>query len=166
MSPSTNFPLPLRGDLTNKGRRITLFAPFIYSDPEKEILVEVPAGFISDFNSVPFGLWNLLPPWEYPEAGVVHDWLYKHPKGFYRGPKRDEVCLTRSEVDDIHRRILHLEGASWPKRQAMWAGIRVGGWRPWNRYRKDPVLTDAGKGEPLESIVAPTTKEAKDASSH
>lgn len=94
----------------------------------------VPTGFETDFNSVPRGLWNILPPWEYPEAGVVHDYLYKFPEVFTGDSTR---TLNRGECDDIHRRILDLTGASFFKRQAMWAGIRAGGWKPWGRYRSN-----------------------------
>lgn len=37
----------------------------------------VPAGFITDFASVPRGLWNLFPPTgPWCEAAVLHDYLY------------------------------------------------------------------------------------------
>ena len=150
-----NFPLPLRGEIFNKGRRIRLLAPFIYEDKEKGLIISIPEGFESDYNSVPWGLWNLLPPWEYPEAAVVHDWLYKHPQGFYKGPGSDELFFSRRECDDIHRRILHLLGAPWAKRQAMWLGIRAGGAHSWNRYRNSLFITDTGKHEPTESKNLP-----------
>src|SRR6187431_2002287 len=100
------FPLPLRGEIFNKGRRVRLLEPFIYQDEEKEIIITIPEGFESDYNSVPVGLWNLFPPWEYPEAAIIHDWLYKHPQGFYKPASKDKVELNRREVDDIHRRVL------------------------------------------------------------
>jgi hypothetical protein len=39
--------------------------------------VEVPAGFITDFTSIPRPFWALLPPdGEYTYAAIVHDYLY------------------------------------------------------------------------------------------
>lgn len=149
------FPLPLRGEIFNKGRRIRLLEPFIYQDEEEGHIITIPAGFESDYNSVPPGLWNIFPPWEYPEAAVVHDWLYKHPQGLYKPASEDSITLSRREVDDIHRRILDLLGASFLKRQAMWLGIRAGGKWAWNRRRHDVSLSDSGRGEPSESANLP-----------
>ena len=40
-------------------------------------VVRVPAGFVTDFASVPKVVWSLLPKWErYGPAAVVHDYLY------------------------------------------------------------------------------------------
>lgn len=125
MTTNANFPLELDGNILDHGHSVTLLSPFVYNDPEKKTLVYVPARFHSDWNSVPRGLWNLMPPTEYPEAGIVHDWLYQHPG-----------ALSRADVDDIHRRIMDLCGASWLKRQTIWLGIRSGGWKPWGEYRR------------------------------
>ncbi len=159
---SDYFPLPLRGEIFNKGRRIRLLEPFIYQDKEKELTISIPAEFESDYNSVPVGLWNIFPPWEYPEAAVIHDWLYKHPQGRYRTSESEDVFLTRPECDAVHRRILELLGASWWKRQAMWAGIRVGGAHSWNRYRNSLFVTDTGRHEPEESKNVPIGNLAED----
>lgn len=118
-----NFPFPLTGTFTDNGRRFALAAPFVFVDGE--VKVEVPAGFVTDFNSVPRGLWNFFPPWEYPEAGVIHDFLYR-----FNG-------MSRACADVIHLRILELKGASWWKRYTAYAGIRVGGGAAWDRYRQE-----------------------------
>ena len=128
MAPSKHFPLPLSGQFEDNGRRLILTTPLIYLDQEKNLYIEVPAGFKTDFNSVPRGLWNVFPPWQYPEAGVVHDWLYKAPGSFSRG-----------DCDDIHRRILDILGCSWIKRQGAWLVLRSAGWKPWNSYRSKDV---------------------------
>lgn len=116
-----NFPLPLTGTFTDNGRRVALATPFSFVDGD--VVVDVPAGFVTDFNSVPRGLWNFFPPWEYPEAGVVHDFLYR-----FNG-------VTRSEADSIHRRILELKGCPRWKRYVAYAGIRIGGSTTWDEYR-------------------------------
>jgi hypothetical protein len=139
------FPLPLAGEFSEDGRRLTLLKPFSYHDPEKCLLVEVPSGFETDFNSVPRALWGYFPPWQYPEAGVIHDWLYKAPNGFKRVCKNypndclkcEHLSLTRQECDDIHRRILDLKGCRWAKRQLAYAALRAGGWKPWKKYRSN-----------------------------
>lgn len=125
--PSTggipHFPLGgVCGEFFDNGRRLRLTEELIYVDGT--LTVSVPAGFYTDFNSVPRGLWNFFPPWEYPEAGVVHDYLYQHPGK-----------LKRQEVDAIHRRICEIEGMGAFMRRMVYLGIRLGGGKPWGRYR-------------------------------
>lgn len=123
-----NFPLPLIGELQDNGSQIELEAPFHFLDFDeegKEIRrVEVPAGFISNFNSVPRIFWRIFPPWKYPEAGVVHDYLYK-----FNG-------VTREEADKIHRRILELKGAPAFIRRFAYRSLRWFGGKAWDGYRK------------------------------
>lgn len=39
--------------------------------------IAVPAGFITDFASVPRPLWAVFPKWgKYGNAAVIHDYLY------------------------------------------------------------------------------------------
>jgi hypothetical protein len=125
-----HFPEPLEGEFLGNGRMLRLTEDFTFITKDGET-IEVPKGFITDFNSVPRGLWNVFPPWEYPEAGVVHDWLYRHPAGKSRG-----------EVDSLHRQILDLLGAPWWKRQAAWSALRVGGRFSWSRYREQEAPSD------------------------
>lgn len=111
------------GEFEDRGRRLTISRELVFVDGGLRVVV--PVGFETDFNSVPRGLWNFFPPWEYPEAGVVHDYLYQFPAAF-----------SRADVDAVHRRIMQIEGASRFLRTAAWLGIRAGGWKPWNTYRR------------------------------
>jgi hypothetical protein len=133
---SNPFPLPIDGYFVpGHTRRFVLESSFIYQDPQKNWIVTVPAGFETDFNSSPRGMWNLFAPWDYPEAGLVHDWLYQHPDRLERMGS-SLYRLGRRECDDIHRRILDILGCSWWKRQGAYTLIRLGGWVPWNKYRQ------------------------------
>ena len=131
---SSYFPKPIDGRFCPENpRKFTLDSDFVYDDPEKGIRVEIPAGFTTDFNSTPGAVWTYFAPWEYPEAGLVHDWLYKRPNAFlspiYTPP------LTRQQCDDIHRRILHLKGMRWTKRQIVYGILRLVGGVAWSRHR-------------------------------
>ena len=120
--PHKHFPLPLKGEFADvAGETYILDAPFIFRDGK--FLVEVPADFSTDFNSIPPGLREWFPRTQYPQAGVVHDFLYR-----YNG-------VTRGEADRVHRRILELSGCGVVKRNLAYAGLRAGGWVSWNRYR-------------------------------
>lgn len=60
------------------GRNYRLLTMFQYD--ASGFTVTVPAGFLTDFASVPKILWNLLPPTgQYGKAAVVHDYLYRTP---------------------------------------------------------------------------------------
>ena len=92
--------------------------------------ITVPIGFSTDFNSIPRGLWNLLPPDEYGEAAVIHDYLYRF--GECNGKP-----ITRGDADSVHREFVHFRHApSWKERMMYW-GLRMGGWKPWGVYRKN-----------------------------
>lgn len=111
-------------DLTGNGRVLTLTAPFRFVDGDQ--VIDVPEAFTTDFNSVPRLLWIWFPPWEAPEAGLVHDYLYRHP-----GKRSRRAC------DAIHRRVMELKGERKSKRVAVWLGIRAGGFKPWDEYRAE-----------------------------
>jgi hypothetical protein len=120
---SNHFPLPLVGEFQDNGRRLKLVSRFVFYDGGERI--EIPPNFVTDFNSIPRPLWVWFPPWEFPEAGLVHDFLYRYPSGRSRG-----------RCDSIHGRILELKGCRVTKRSAVRTGLWLGGWRPWNAYRK------------------------------
>lgn len=123
-----HFPNPLEGRFEDNRRKFTISTDFIFQDGDVRIVV--PAGFTTDWNSVPELLWAYFSPWDYPEAGLVHDWLYRSPNG-----------RSRAQCDDVHRRILHLLGCRWSKRQVIWLGIRAGGGFQWSKYREnDPKI--------------------------
>lgn len=105
------------------GRR-KLLRDFVYEiDGERRT---VPAGFVTDYSSVPwFGRW--LMRWsKVDEAGVVHDERYYSGKG------------TRREADRDWRIVAtHGEGAPGPIRARIGhAVLRVGGWYHWRKHRK------------------------------
>ena len=118
-SSHPDLPLPLLLRYIN-GRHWILIGPFAYVPR----LLFIHAGFRTDFNSIPRGLWNILPPTDYGEAAVIHDYLYQ-----FNG-------VERGMADDIYREILTLLGAPRWKRRLMWSGVRLGGWWAWRKYRK------------------------------
>jgi hypothetical protein len=148
-TPSNHFPLPLIGELKDtwtdpisgeekKGMFIELEAPFCFADYDAEgnvvRSIVVPVGFTCNFNSVPRGFWNFFPPTKWPEAGVVHDYLYR-----YNG-------LTRKEADEIHRRILELKGAPKYLRTLSHTFLRLFAGGAWEKYRKMQEQHNDGSG--------------------
>ena len=100
-----------------------LEVPLIYEDGHK--IITVPAGFETDFASVPrlpiiFSLWGNR---AHREA-VVHDYLYS------LGSIPD---LSRSECDKIFRDAMILQGNPWWIYQPMYWGVRMWGWKFFKR---------------------------------
>lgn len=81
-----------------------------------EIVIQVPAGYDSDMASIPRIFRPLIPGvgltrW----AAVIHDVLYDHR-------------ADRKLSDNIFYEALKVSGVGWLKRQAMYWGVRSGGW--------------------------------------
>lgn len=96
-------------------------------------LIEIPAGYRTDLASVPRipGLyWRVGGKAVMP--AIVHDWLYE-----CGAPE-----LTRKAADLVFLEAMTDEGdpAWWTTRGVMYRGVRLGGWRAWNRYRKAAAL--------------------------
>jgi hypothetical protein len=119
---------PLEVEILPNGRSVRLKHPFVVAIDDK--MISVPSGFVTDFASVPRLFWRLLPPWgPYSPAALVHDKLYQ--KG-----KIGQRVIDRFEADWIFLELLcDLKVASW-QRALLYAGVRVGGWVAWNRYRR------------------------------
>lgn len=87
--------------------------------------ITVPAGFETDFASVPRVFWRVLPPTgDYGKAAVIHDYLYS--KGLMPREEADRVFLNAMKDLKVNSFI----------RRSMWAAVRSFGWIPWRRYRE------------------------------
>jgi len=89
----------------------------------------VPAGFDTDFASVPRALWSLVPPTGvYTRAAVLHDWLYR------------TGATTRRDADRVFRAVMLELRTRRLRALLMWAAVRAFGWL---HYRK---ATGGGSG--------------------
>lgn len=125
----SNFQTPLDVRANDDGKTFTILQAFDYQigdDPERRIVV--PAGFETDFASVPQLFWNILPPWGiYGKAAVLHDWNY-HRQEFNR-----KFC------DDLLMESMTTLGVSGWKRWAIYMGVRLGGWVAWNTHKRNKL---------------------------
>lgn len=86
--------------------------------------VEVPAGFITDFASIPPPLHLVLPRWgRYGRACVLHDYLCVRLDAEAPHP----AALTRRRVDALFYDALIATGNARLLALAMWAAVRVDG---------------------------------------
>jgi len=145
--PFIEAPLDVRkvGDRTWK-----LLAPVIYRGNFGDWTV--PAGYITDFASVPRLLWILFPQsgrWD--QAAVVHDWLITDALPAGR--------IISARVDAEFRGALKVLNVGLIKRWLMWAGVR---WaapftkarRSWGWFKTLPGLL-AVSATALVPVVVP-----------
>lgn len=103
-------------------------------------LIEVPAGFETDFASIPRLLWTVIPPrGRFNRPAIVHDFLYQYAPS---DPRTKQSC-TRERADQILREACENCDDRVTQRSAIYAGVRLGGWVPWRRYRKAEVRARA-----------------------
>jgi hypothetical protein len=108
-------------------RRWELAAPFTYGHPLLPMgAVTVPAGFVTDYASVPRWLpltWMLVGDTAH-EAAVVHDYVYR------------TGIVSRAVADHLlHDAALEAGEPRW-RAVLLYGGVRVGGWVAWRRYRR------------------------------
>lgn len=93
----------------------------------------VPAGFVTDFASVPrLPVAYLLAGDTGHAAAVLHDWLYTTHE------------VSRADADAVFAEALEVGGEPAWRRGLMWLGVRLGGWGPWNKdgQRQLPHVAD------------------------
>lgn len=101
--------------------------------------IDVPAGFITDFFSVPIGVRMLLPKTQHGnQASVLHDWLYN---------QRYVHGRSRKNCDQIFLEAMTVLGVPLWKRRLIYRGVRLGGWLPWKEKEKKQARALITKGE-------------------
>lgn len=109
----------------NGNRRCPLVEPFEFSVDSARFVV--PAGFWTDFASVPRLLWPIISPYDLGIGPVPHDF------GYFTGHANraywDMVLLACMEKDKI---------AGW-KRSAAYRAVDLFAGSVWTRYRKENV---------------------------
>jgi hypothetical protein len=113
----SGFLSPLRVEAL-EGRRWRILEPVVYhvGSPRSPWVIRVPAGFETDFASVPRILWPIFPPsGRYSRAAVVHDWLCT------------QTDVSRVVGDAVFAdAMLVLKVAAW-RRWLMFAAVRLYG---------------------------------------
>ena len=107
------------------GEQWQLLTDLRYQDEDGTIDI-APAGFVTDFASVPRGFWNLYPKsGKHSRAAVIHDHL----------------CVTKpidsASVHAVFKRALKACGVNWFNRQIMYGMVRAFG----PRFKAQPAVT-------------------------
>lgn len=94
----------------------------------KHIVIQIPAGYLTDGASVPRGFWWLLPPWSsYGQAAIVHDILCETLK-VKDADTGEMVTITRAEADKLFKEAMETLHVSAWKRNLMYVAVRVYAW--------------------------------------
>ena len=114
----SSFTEGLQLELLPDGKTFELLKPFYFYFVEGiNEGVTVPAGFQTDFASIPRLFTPLIQKMgKHSKASVLHDYLYSEPK-----------FRSRKECDMIFLDALKAAGVSKVKRMAMYYGARIGG---------------------------------------
>ena len=125
---------PLRVEERPDGRTWRLLDELRYRTRRGAVL-PVPAGFVTDFASIPRIFWSLVPPLgRYNRGAVLHDWLYRQAA---RGGEPD---LDRAAADRLLLEAMAESGVPWLTRWIIYLGVRLGGWVVWRaRHSAGPA---------------------------
>jgi len=122
------------------GKYWVLLSPFEYyvGDKDDNEHIFVPAGFKTDFASIPRLAWPVMghPAGRHGKAAVIHDFLYRYPDG---GSVPDDIVppiRSRRRCDQIFLEGMVVLGVAWWKRTVMYSAVRVGGRGVWKKWRK------------------------------
>lgn len=147
----------LAGESRGGRQLVRLIAPIEYhvGSADSGQIIVVPAGFKTDFASIPWGFRNLFPPiGKYSRAAVIHDFLYRvrgeAPEAAWH--LREELTreqaealealrldrptinarrYSRREADDVFREAMSVLGVDPIRRNIMHRAVRTfgaGGW--------------------------------------
>ncbi len=136
----SNFKTPLVVSPLPGGKHWKLHTKFTYDDGQ--VLIEVVAGFDTDFASVPWPFWSFIRPWgRWGKAAVLHDWLYRWKVLLIRietWPDETNavpIAITRGMADSIFRDAMGELGVAPWRRNLMYWGVRAFGWLAWRKNR-------------------------------
>lgn len=100
------------------GRNYVVLRGIVYASevPGAGSVIRVPRGFVTDFASVPRGLWNIFPPMgKYNGAAIVHDYLYRR------------TVLDREICDAVLLEAMQALGVNWLSRRLIYRAVRLFG---------------------------------------
>lgn len=105
-------------DECNSKIKYRTLADYEFAHGDQKIII--PAGYITDFATVPRLLWSIIPPiGRHNRAALLHDYLYDNRIG------------SRIFADKLFKKILLEDGVGRLKAEIMYLGVRIGGRKWW-----------------------------------
>jgi hypothetical protein len=134
----------------DNGATMTLAQPLVYWSALFNAEMIVPAGFVTDFASIPRLLHTIIPKHgKYDAPAVLHDAAYQ------TGHIGDR-SITQLDADRLMLEAMQVKGVRWTQRRAIYLGCRMGGWLVWRRYRRTPVppVPTTGTPQPAPELAS------------
>lgn len=117
----SRFITPLKTTQIDQGHW-QLDAPLVYESDLLQQHVSVPAGFVTDFASVPrVPIAYMVAGGKANAAAVIHDWFYS------------THAVTREQADDVFYEAVRALGHSVFTAYTMWLAVRAFGGFAWNK---------------------------------
>lgn len=109
-----------------------LTSPLMFHSAKHDVDVAVPAGFKTDFASIPRGLWNVLPKrGKEDRAAVIHDAGYQDQLYTLKGEK---ITFPKAVIDDFFLEAMEVSDVGFVARHAMYRAVR---WFGGGAFKKD-----------------------------
>lgn len=111
---------------SGNNRAFILLEPMRYVVGNTSVAITVPAGFVTDYASVPEKLWSIYSPHDqYSRAAILHDYLYWTQK------------CKRSQANRLF--LIAMKESNVPEvtRQYIFAGVESGGEAPWEENKAE-----------------------------
>ncbi len=110
---------------SGNNRAFVLLEPMTYQIGDTRASITVPAGFVTDYASIPRGLWSLYSPHDqYSRAAIVHDYLYW-----------SQLC-TRAQADNLFMIAMKESDVPAVTRAIVYSGVHEGGQSSWDENGK------------------------------
>lgn len=111
---------------SGNNRAFILLEPMEYQVGTTEAVITIPAGFVTDYASIPRPLWSIYSPHDqYSRAAIVHDYLYW-----------SQLC-TRTQSDNLFMIAMKESEVPETTRNKVYWGVRAGGESPWSQNTKE-----------------------------
>lgn len=112
-------------------RLFELEVPFRVYSGVLDAIIEVPAGFECDSESIPVWLQCIAPPFGLSKrAAITHDFLYRN-RGYYDADHQFHP-VTRQQADAVYHELCEAKGLPAWRSNIRWAVLRLVGWKAWN----------------------------------
>ncbi|HEY0019370.1 MAG TPA: DUF1353 domain-containing protein [Longimicrobium sp.] len=136
--PANEMRVPAVRWFTDRPRQYVLTEAFKYVPPLSREPIIVPAGFVTDFASIPGLVQPLFGPSVHDLPALVHDFLYWR-----------QSC-SREQADDVFYTALNVMGVSKARRVGIHLGLILGGPSAYRRNKRE-------RNEQLPRIVPPSS---------
>ena len=115
-------------DLSSKSNEWVVLSRYIFWSAELQRVIIVPNWFNTDLSSIPKALrWIISVNERHRIASLPHDFLYR---------LGSEYTFSQKHADKVLREFCELMGVPSWKVNAIYWGVRMGGWASFNRGKK------------------------------